>query len=99
MPKISVILPVYNAEKYLKAAIDSILNQTFPDFELLIINDGSSDGSEKIIKSYTDNRIVYVKNGENSGLINTLNKGIDLATGEFIARMDGDDIAVPERFE
>ena len=99
MPKVSVILPVYNAEKFLKEAIDSILNQTFTDFELLLINDGSTDRSEEIIKSYNDKRISYAKNEKNSGLINTLNRGIDLARGEYIARMDGDDIALPERFE
>lgn len=99
MPKISVILPVYNAEKYLREAIDSILKQTFTDFELLLINDGSTDGSEEIIKSYTDDRIIYIKNEQNRGLINSLNRGIDLAAGEYIARMDADDIALPERFE
>ena len=99
MPKVSVILPVYNAEKFLKEAIDSILNQTFTDFELLLINDGSTDRSEEIIKSYNDKRISYAKNEKNSGLINTLNRGIDLASGEYIARMDGDDIALPERLE
>jgi glycosyltransferase involved in cell wall biosynthesis len=98
MPKISVILPVYNAEKYLKEAIDSILGQTYTDFELLLLNDGSTDGSEKIIQSYDDSRIVYLKNEKNEGLIFSLNKAIDLAKGEYIARMDADDIALPGRF-
>lgn len=98
VPKISVVMPVYNGEKYLREAIDSILNQTFTDFELLIINDGSSDSTESIIKSYNDVRIEYIKNGQNLGLINTLNKGLNLAKGEYIARMDQDDISHPERF-
>lgn len=98
MPKVSVILPVYNAEKYLNEAIDSILNQTFTDFELIIINDGSTDNSEKIIDSYNDDRLIKVNNDVNLKLIATLNKGIDLAKGEYIARMDADDISLPERF-
>ncbi len=98
VPVISVVMPVYNGEKYLREAIDSILNQTFTDFELLIINDGSSDSTEKIIQSYHDDRIVYIKNEQNLGLIKTLNKGLDLAKGEFIARMDQDDISSHERF-
>jgi len=99
MPKVSVILPVYNAEKYLAAAIDSILNQTFTDFELLLVNDGSTDSSETIIQRYNDPRIVYVQNEQNEGLIYSLNKAIDLARGEYIARMDADDIAMPARLE
>lgn len=96
---ISVVLPAYNAELYLKEAIDSVLAQTFTDFELIIINDGSKDSTEKIILSYNDERIVYVKNEQNLGLIGTLNKGISLAKGKYIARMDADDLCFPERFE
>lgn len=99
MPAVSVILPVYNGEKYLREAIDSILSQTHTDFELLLMNDGSTDTSEAIIQSYTDPRIVYVKNESNKGLIYTLNKAIELAKGEYIARMDADDIALPARLE
>jgi len=98
-PKITVIMPVYNGEKYLKEAINSILNQTYTDFELLLINDASTDDTERIINSYKDHRIIYIKNEINLGLIKTLNKGLDLARGEFIARMDADDIALPARFE
>lgn len=98
-PKISCIMPAYNAGKYLKVAIDSILNQTFKDFELIIINDGSSDNTEEIILSYGDPRIVYIKNEHNLKLIKTLNKGIDRAKGEFISRMDSDDQALPNLFE
>ena len=98
-PTISVVMPVYNGGKYLKEAIDSILNQTYADFELLLINDGSSDDSEYVILSFTDPRIIYIKNNQNIGLINTLNKGLDLSKGDFIARMDQDDIADITRFE
>ncbi len=99
IPTISVVMPVYNGEKYLKEAIDSILNQTYANFEFIIINDGSTDKTEEIILSYTDSRIVYVKNKENFQLVKTLNKGIALAKGKYIARMDADDISLPYRFE
>ncbi len=99
MPKVSVIMPVYNGEKYLREAIDSILNQTFSDFEFIIINDASKDNTEEIIKSYKDNRIIYLKNEKNLGVAGTLNRGIDIAKGEYIARMDADDISLPYRFE
>ena len=98
-PRISVVMPLYNGEKYLREAIDSILNQTYANFELLLINDASKDSTENIILSYDDSRIIYVKNEENLGLIKTLNKGFDLSRGEFIARMDQDDISTPDRFE
>lgn len=98
MPKISVIMPAYNAEKYIAEAIDSILGQTFTDFELIILNDHSSDRTEEIILSYKDPRIVYVKNEQNLGVAGTLNRGLDMAKGEYIARMDADDISLPERF-
>lgn len=99
MPVISVIMPVYNAGSYLREAIDSILSQTFSDFEFIIINDGSTDGSDQIICSYKDERIRYVRNEGNKGLISSLNRGIDEANGTYIARMDSDDISFPERFE
>lgn len=90
-------MPVYNGEKYLNEAIDSILNQTFTDFEFIIINDGSTDRTEEIILSYTDERIRYIKNDSNLKISETLNKGIALAKGKYIARMDADDISHPER--
>ncbi|PXV62510.1 glycosyl transferase family 2 [Dysgonomonas alginatilytica] len=96
--KLSVIMPVFNAERYLREAIDSIINQSYTDWELIIINDGSIDCSENIIKSYTDTRLRYYKNEQNIGLIQTLNKGIDLCKGAYIARMDADDIAEKDRF-
>jgi glycosyltransferase involved in cell wall biosynthesis len=96
-PKISVLLPVYNAEKYIEQAIESILKQSFTNFELIIINDGSTDNSLNIINSITDKRIRVIDQ-ENKGLIITLNHGIDISKGEYIARMDADDIALPARF-
>jgi len=95
----SVLMPVYNGERFLREAIRSVLNQTFTDFEFLIIDDGSTDKSEEIIHSYTDPRIRYYKNSENLGISKTLNKGIDLATAEYIARMDSDDICYPDRLQ
>lgn len=97
-PKISVILPVYNAEKFIEESVHSILNQSYSDFELIIINDGSTDNSEKIILSIKDERIKFISKN-NSGLAPTLNEGIRLAKGEFIARQDNDDISLPERFK
>lgn len=97
--KISVLMPVYNGEKYIKEAIDSILQQTFSNFELLIVNDGSNDRSEEIIKNYNDNRIRLLKNERNLGLVKTLNIGLDATEGEYVARMDQDDISCPDRLE
>lgn len=99
MPKISVVMPVYNGEKYLRETMDSVLNQTFGDFEFIIINDASKDSTEEIIKSYGDDRIVYLKNEQNLGVAGSLNRGLDAAKGEYIARIDADDIAMPQRFE
>jgi glycosyltransferase involved in cell wall biosynthesis len=97
-PKVSVVMSCYNAEKYLRPAIDSILNQTFCDFEFIIWNDGSTDSTEEIIKSYSDSRIRYFYH-ENTGLGRALNLACKEALGEYIARMDADDIALPNRFE
>jgi len=98
-PLITVLMPAYNAAEYLNEAIESIINQTFTDFEFLIIDDGSSDNSIDIIKSYNDKRIRLIENGENIKLIATLNKGINLSRGKYIARMDSDDISFPERLQ
>jgi glycosyltransferase involved in cell wall biosynthesis len=95
---ISVILPVYNASEYLSEAIESILNQSFQNFELLIINDGSTDKSKEIINSFSDTRIKYIDNNGNKGLIYTLNRGIEESKGTYIARMDADDISLSNRF-
>jgi glycosyltransferase involved in cell wall biosynthesis len=99
LSEISVLMPVFNTERYLKMAIDSILSQTYKDFEFVIINDGSTDSSEEIILSYNDSRIKYYKNAENIGIVATRNKGIDLCSGRFIAILDSDDIALPERLQ
>ena len=98
-PKISVIMSVYNGEKYLREAIESILNQTFTDFEFIIVNDGSTDNSLEIIKSYNDERIKIINNEKNIGLTKSLNKALAQARGEYIARQDADDISLPSRFE
>lgn len=98
-PIVSIVLPVYNGEPYLSEAIESILNQSFTDFELIVIDDGSTDSSWKTLSAYAarDSRIVLVRNPENLKLIATLNKGMQLARGQYIARMDADDISVPDR--
>lgn len=99
MPEVSIVMSVYNGEQFLRQSIDSLLNQTWKDFELIIVNDGSSDSSAKIIRSYQDNRILSLDNEVNRGLIFSLNRGIGSASGRFIARMDADDIALPYRIE
>ncbi len=96
-PKVSVLMPAYNAEKYIAMAIESIIVQTFTDFEFLIINDGSADKTADIIRSFDDARIRFVDNPKNQGLVAVLNQGVDLARGEYIARMDADDISLPAR--
>src|SRR6187551_2698878 len=96
-PAVSVILPAYNCEKYIAQAIKSVLQQTFTDLELIIINDGSTDKTESIILSFADPRIIYLKNETNRGLIFTLNRAIEIAQGTYIARMDADDISLPAR--
>ncbi|MBN1384712.1 MAG: glycosyltransferase [Elusimicrobia bacterium] len=98
-PKVTVIMPVYNSEKYLKEAINSILGQTFTDFEFLIFNDGSTDRSAEIIRNYKDPRIVFFDYKKNSGHTGHLNEGIRVAKGKYIARMDSDDISLPQRLE
>jgi len=98
-PKISVLMPVYNGEKYLKEAIESVLHQTFSDFEFLILDDGSTDKSAEIIQSYADSRIVFLQNEKNLGIVKTLNHGLDAARGEFVARMDADDVSLSERLK
>src|SRR3954468_5693657 len=99
-PTVSVLLAVYNARRYLRQAIDSILAQTFTDFEFIIIDDGSTDDTLAILREYEkrDGRIRLISR-PNKGLTTTLNEGLALARGEFLARMDGDDVALPTRFE
>lgn len=95
-PDITVLMPVYNAGKYLAEAIDSVLSQTQSNFEFLIINDGSTDNTEELIRSYTDPRIRLI-NQSNGGVSAALNTGLVHARGEFIARFDGDDVCYPTR--
>lgn len=98
-PAISVLMPVYNAERYITGAVESILNQTLTEFEFIIINDGSSDRSLEILQRFAqqDTRIRLI-NRENKGLVKTLNEGLTLAKAPLIARMDADDMAYPDRF-
>ena len=100
-PKISVIMAVYNAEKYIDESIKSTLNQTFKDFEFIIIDDCSTDNSLYIIKKYREKnrRIVLISNKKNIGLIRSLNKGLKIARGKYIVRIDADDISLPDRFK
>ena len=99
MATLTVLMPVYNAGRFLASAIDSILNQTYTDFEFLIIDDCSADDSVQIIQLYTDPRILFYQNEKNMGISATLNKGIALAKTLWIARMDSDDISYPDRLQ
>lgn len=98
-PCVTVLMPVYNGEQFLHEATNSILTQTFADFEFLIINDGSTDSTVEIINSFQDERIRLINNKKNLGIVTSLNKGLTLARGKYIARMDADDIALPYRLE
>ena len=93
---VSVIMPAYNCEAYIKEAIESILNQTFKNFELIVIDDGSTDNTGMIVKSIKDNRIVYIRN-RHRGIVEALNTGLNVARGKYMARMDADDISYPDR--
>jgi glycosyltransferase involved in cell wall biosynthesis len=97
-PVVSVLMSAYNAEAYVNTAIESILNQTFKDFEFIIINDGSTDRTKELLESHIDRRISRI-NQSNTGLTKALNRGLSVARGEYIARIDADDIAKPERLE
>lgn len=99
MPLVSVILPVYNSEKYIGLAMQSVLDQSFRDFELIVIDDASSDGTLQGVQSFKDERIQIVRKERNTGLTISLNQGIALARGKYIARMDADDISLPGRLE
>lgn len=98
-PKVSVLMSVHNGQKYLKEAVDSILNQTYTNFEFLIIDDKSSDSTLKILQSFNDQRIKVIKNKKNLGLTKSLNLGLKKVKGDYVARMDCDDISLPERFK
>lgn len=98
-PLVTVIMPLYNSEDYVRATIQSILGQTYSNFEFLIFNDGSTDSSGKIVNEFSDERIVFYDNQKNYGYVKHLNDGIELARGKYIARMDSDDISLPKRLE
>src|SRR5882757_5790861 len=97
-PAITVLMPNYNNEPFLKDAIDSVLNQTFTNFVFIIVDDGSTDRSVEIIKSYADKRIVFIEKENNSGIVDTLNIGLAQITSTYFIRMDGDDISTNDRF-
>lgn len=97
-PKISVIMSVYNGKPYLKEAVESILNQTYKNFEFIIVDDTSTDDSWYFLKTLKDTRIRIIRNKSNIGLANCLNIALKTAQGEYVARMDADDISYPERF-
>ncbi|BFU94016.1 MAG: hypothetical protein NTNFB02_07380 [Nitrospira sp.] len=97
-PLVSVLLPVYNGDKYLRAAIESMLSQSFADFELIVIDDGSTDRSAEVIRAFQDSRIRAYRQ-ENQGLAETLNRAIELSRGNYLARQDQDDVSLPQRLE
>lgn len=98
-PLVSILMPVYKTAPYLREAMDSMLAQTFTDFELIVLNDCSPDNAEEILDTYDDSRIVRYKGEKNAGLSNVLNVGIEMAQGKYIARMDSDDISLPQRLQ
>jgi glycosyltransferase involved in cell wall biosynthesis len=97
LPAVTVLMPLYNGEQYVREAIESILGQTFGEFELLVLDDGSTDSGPRLVKGYRDPRIRLHSNDANLGIAATLNRGISLATGRYIARMDCDDVSLPDR--
>lgn len=99
IPLVSILMPVYNTAPYLREAMDSMLAQTFTDFELIVLDDCSPDNAQEILDSYTDPRIVRYRGERNVGLANVLNVGIGMARGKYIARMDSDDISLPDRLK
>ncbi len=96
-PKVTVLMSVYNGERYLREAVESILRQSFEDFEFLIIDDASTDRSVELLQEYRDPRIRLLRNQKNVGQAASLNTGIDHARGKYLARMDADDVSLPER--
>ncbi len=99
VPQVSVVMAVYNGEKYLRQALESILHQTFTDFEFIIVDDGSTDTTPAILDAYRDPRIVRLRNVRNLGLAGALNRGLEVARGRYIARQDADDLSYPTRLE
>lgn len=99
VPRASIIMPVYNNAAFVQEAIHSMLVQTYTDFELIVIDDGSTDGSAELIEQFTDPRIRKILHPQNRGVVAVLNEGLEMATGEYIVRMDGDDISTPNRLD
>ena len=99
MPLVSILMPVYNTAPFLKEAMDSMLAQTFKDFELIVLDDCSPDNTQEILDTYGDPRIVRYRGDRNVGLANILNIGLDMARGKYIARMDSDDLSIPSRLQ
>ena len=97
-PLISVVMSAYNAEKFVARAIQSILSQSYGNFEFIIINDGSTDKTSQIIQGFTDDRIIFINKKQNAGISLARNDGLNIATGEYIAVVDADDESLPERF-
>ena len=98
-PKVSVVMSVYNGAEFLRESVESILSQTYTNFEFVIVNDGSTDQTSKILSEYEDRRILCIDNGKNLGLAKSLNIGIRHANGKYIIRMDSDDVALKERID
>ncbi|EOH9579889.1 glycosyltransferase family 2 protein, partial [Campylobacter jejuni] len=101
LPLVSIVMPCYNRQEYIVDAIESILNQTYSNFEFIIIDDCSTDNTYEIVKKYAENdkRIIVLKNEKNQGIVYALNRGFSIAKGKYIARMDDDDISLPNRLE
>lgn len=98
-PRVTILMGVYNGQETIKAAVGSLLSQSFTDIEVLVVNDGSTDKTGQLLEEIRDPRVIILTNAENIGLTRSLNRGLHIATGEFIARLDADDIAYPERIE
>ena len=99
MKLVSVIMPAFNPQRYIRAAIRSVLSQTYVNFELIIVDDFSQDNTKEIVRSFSDLRIKLIENTKNLGISKSLNKAIKLLKGDYIARMDADDICFPKRLE
>ncbi|WP_170982783.1 glycosyltransferase family 2 protein [Dyadobacter frigoris] len=99
MPETTVLIPSYNGAKYIQSALQSVLSQKYTDYEILIIDDGSTDNTEELVKTLDNKRIRYYKNESNMGIVASLNRGLDLAKGKYIARMDADDLMLGDRLQ
>lgn len=98
-PRVTVLIPVYNRARHVAMAIDSVLAQTLPDFELVVVDDGSTDGTPEIVRAYSDSRVRLIRHQSNQGVPRTRNRGLQEARGEYVAMLDSDDYAYPERLE